>query len=58
MSKQLDKKDEEFIKKAQEVINGLNNFSIVQPDNAPLFNKVTDMLELKIKEIKDGNETV
>lgn len=45
--------DKKFIQQCRTVIKGLNDMSIVMPSAAPSFNKATDMLEGKIKEIMD-----
>jgi hypothetical protein len=48
----ISKQDQAFIKQAKTVIEGLNNMTILHPETSELFNKVTDMLEGKIKKIE------
>lgn len=48
----ISKEDQEFITRSKGVIKGLNDLTIVHPETAELFNKTTDMLERKIKEIE------
>lgn len=55
--------EQDFINRCKAIIKGLNDMSIKHPEEYKLFNKTTDMLEGKIKAIKDkytssnGNES-
>jgi hypothetical protein len=48
----ISKADQEFINRSKDIIKGLNDLTIVHPETSELFNKVTDMLERKIKAIE------
>jgi hypothetical protein len=49
---EISKEDQDFIDRSRGIIKGLNDLTIVHPETAELFNKTTDMLERKIKEIE------
>ena len=48
------KKKKTFQEHAIDVIKGLNDLTITNPELAGKFNQVTDMLERKIKEKETG----
>lgn len=49
----ISKADQDFITQSKGIIKGLNDLTIVHPETSELFNKVTDMLEEKIKSIEE-----
>lgn len=50
--------DKKFVETSKRIIKGLNDLSITNPEHAQLFNKVTDMLESKVKQAENTSKSI